>query len=74
MTSKLEQYDFEHNNSKYKLLKLQQEVGRLHAREVESVTRGADFTAEVEFLKGEVEHASEEASGKSFQVGFKIFH
>lgn len=49
---------------KYKLLKLQQEVRCFYAREVESITKEVDHTIEVEFLKGEVKHASDEARGK----------
>lgn len=33
-----------------------------------------DLSAEVEFVKGKVEHAGDEAKGQGIQAGFKIFH
>lgn len=35
--------------------------------------RVIDFTADVEFVKGEVDHASDKARGQGVQAGFKVF-
>lgn len=69
------QFTFKRDELTYKTIKLQQEVEHLCTKEADFVAKEAgfaarevDFTIKVEFLKGE------EARGKGFQAGFKIFH
>lgn len=62
----LEEMKHKLNEAKHKAIDLEQEVNGLHANEV-------DLIVKMEFLKGEVKRASDEARGQGIKAGFKIF-